>query len=75
MAVTLDSKIEFKKLCDFFEKVTNVKGSQKYQELQKFTQKCRTLASEIKVKYPDTVRFYKFISTELKKDAFRMKGL
>ena len=56
MAAPLSSKIEFKSLCNLFEKIQKATGVKKYEELQKFTHNCRVLGKRLKDENPETVR-------------------
>lgn len=55
MTTSLSSKIEFKKLCNLFERIFKSKGYEKYAHLQKFTRECRDVASKIKAQDPNAV--------------------
>ncbi|XP_023248439.1 DNA ligase 4 [Copidosoma floridanum] len=48
MTSTLDSEIKFTDLCEFLEKLTTLKGQQKFEALKSYTRKCRELATKIK---------------------------
>ncbi|XP_015585173.1 DNA ligase 4 isoform X6 [Cephus cinctus] len=53
MSATLASKIEFKTLCQLFEKISKAEPSKKFHELQSFISQCRVIGSKMKNTNPD----------------------
>ncbi|KOC59775.1 DNA ligase 4 [Habropoda laboriosa] len=53
MSVTLEAKIEFKKLCNILEEITKAHASKKANILEKFIQHCRIISHKLKTEFPD----------------------
>lgn len=55
MALSLSSKIEFKRLCALFENLSKTKGVERQGHLQKFTREVRDVARKLKAQDPNAV--------------------
>lgn len=56
MSVALADKIEFKKLCDVVERVTNARAAKKADILKRFIHQCRLDGRKLKTEFPDAVQ-------------------